>query len=48
LATLEVIPECGHVVNVERPNDFNPLAVNYLLASAEMNAAQETTVSAAE
>jgi len=48
LATLAVIPECGHVVNVEKPNDFNPLAVNYLLASAEMNAAIETTVSSSK
>ena len=27
---LQVIPNCGHVVNVERPNQFNDLTINFL------------------
>lgn len=27
---LEVIPDCGHVVNVDRPREFNSLALNFL------------------
>jgi pimeloyl-ACP methyl ester carboxylesterase len=27
---LQVIPNCGHVVNVEQPNKFNDLTINFL------------------
>ncbi len=30
---LLVIPDCGHVVNVERPHVFNKEAINYLLSA---------------
>ena len=29
-STLYIIPECGHVVNVERPQIFNRQVINYL------------------
>lgn len=29
-AALQVINECGHVVNVEKPQQFNRIAINYL------------------
>ena len=29
-AHLAVIPECGHVVNVEKPSDFNRICLNFL------------------
>mgnify|MGYP001435749451 CR=1 FL=1 len=29
---LKIIPNCGHVVNVERANQFNDLAINFLKA----------------
>ena len=29
---LKVIPNCGHVVNVERANQFNDLTINFLKA----------------
>ena len=29
-STLYIIPECGHVVNVERPHIFNRQVINYL------------------
>lgn len=29
---LQVIPNCGHVVNVERPGQFNDLTINFLKA----------------
>ncbi len=34
LATLAVISNCGHVVNIEKPNDFNPIAIQFLLMPA--------------
>jgi pimeloyl-ACP methyl ester carboxylesterase len=30
LSQLQVIPNCGHVVNVEQPNKFNDLTINFL------------------
>ena len=30
LSQLQVIPNCGHVVNVEQPNQFNDLTINFL------------------
>jgi len=30
-SVLHVIPDCGHVVNVERPMEFNQVAVQFLL-----------------
>ena len=30
LSQLQVIPKCGHVVNVEQPNKFNDLTINFL------------------
>ena len=29
-ATLAVVPQCGHVVNVEQPQQFNTMTLNYL------------------
>jgi pimeloyl-ACP methyl ester carboxylesterase len=30
MATLQIIEDCGHVVNVERPHDFNTIVINYI------------------
>jgi len=30
LSQLQIIPNCGHVVNVERPQKFNHLAIGFL------------------
>ncbi len=30
LSSLEIIPECGHVVNVEQPHAFNKISLDYL------------------
>ena len=30
LSQLEIIPDCGHVVNVERPQKFNHLTLDFL------------------
>jgi len=30
LSSLEIIPECGHVVNVEKPHEFNQISLAYL------------------
>lgn len=32
LSTLQVIPKCGHVVNVEEPQQFNKVTLNFLKA----------------
>jgi pimeloyl-ACP methyl ester carboxylesterase len=32
-ATLHIIPDCGHVVNVEKPHHFNQTVIDYLHAS---------------
>lgn len=29
-STLQVIQKCGHVVNVERPQDFNQMSINFI------------------
>ncbi len=29
-ATLRIIENCGHVVNVERPNDFNSMSIQFI------------------
>ena len=30
LSQLQVIPNCGHVVNIERPQQFNQLSLHFL------------------
>ena len=30
LSQLQVIPDCGHVVNIERPRQFNQLSLHFL------------------
>jgi pimeloyl-ACP methyl ester carboxylesterase len=30
---LEVLPECGHVVNVDRPELFNLLSIDFIRAA---------------
>jgi pimeloyl-ACP methyl ester carboxylesterase len=30
LSQLQIIPDCGHVVNVERPQKFNHLVIGFL------------------
>lgn len=31
---LEVIPACGHVVNVDRPEHFNSVSMDFIRAAA--------------
>ena len=33
-ASLHVIKACGHVVNVDRPDEFNDVSISYILAKA--------------
>ena len=30
LSRLKVIPDCGHVVNIEKPKQFNQITINFI------------------
>src|SRR5690625_448492 len=42
-STLVVIEECGHVCNMERPEEFNKISIQFLLQHAGMGSAEPVT-----
>lgn len=40
MSSLQIIEECGHVCNVERPEEFNRISIKFLLQHAGMGSAE--------